>query len=266
MIRTRDFVLFIAILLFLGVGIATTVFNGRSDADVPNSLTLTEGASTAGGLQEDTLLDRSSTIARLREKIKNSDTVIAVSPSVTADTAAVEQSEDFTDAAAPGGLQRCIAGDDSLALVPSWPLNKTEFLVEGTTRSVITTKQVVVRTNVSTTSPAAEMIETVTTALLTMPLLPVKLAVAACVPSEVIGVSERGMLLFNRDMRAYSSVPENVRIGYARDGFPIYGVYSGEVDQCGGYEHPTGYRYTVSPEREYVIGCYVAEPQALSAD
>ena len=83
-------------------------------------------------------------------------------------------------------------------------------------------------------------------------------------PSEVIGVTNGGVLMFNGDVNSYRKIPENALIGYARDGFPIYGVYKEKVDECGGYDHPSGYRYTVSTQRDYIIGCYVGSVQKFS--
>lgn len=263
MIRTRDFVLFIAILLFLGVGIVATLMGGsghRQDKPVQ----LTDGVVVSGASVESQEINRQSIIDRLRDKINNSDLVIAPDPSVTVDAGAASNTEEIIIDSTQV-LKRCAAPDDTLSMVPHWPLNQVAFATRSGQRTVFT-EQVVVTTVAPTASgtAATESTETIQVHLLTMPLYPSKLAVAACVPSEVIGVSDRGMLMFNRDMRAYRNVSADTRIGYARDGYPIYGVYEGEVDACGGYDHPTGYRYTVSATRDYVIGCYVATPQKIT--
>ena len=263
MIRTRDFVLFVVTLLFLGVGIVATLVGG-SEYRPDKSVQLTEGVAVSGASTESEGIDRQSVIDRLRDKIRNSDLVIASDPSVTEDAAAVSDAAE-TNLDSVQALKRCAAPDDALSMVPHWPLNQVEFETRSGKRTVFT-EQVVVTTVAATASgtPATESTETMQAPLLTMPLYPSKLAEAVCVPSEVIGVSDRGVLMFNGDMRAYRSVPADTRIGYARDGYPIYGVYEGEVDACGGYDHPTGYRYTVSATREYVVGCYVATPQKIT--
>jgi hypothetical protein len=89
--------------------------------------------------------------------------------------------------------------------------------------------------------------------------------VPQCVPSEVVGVTLSGSLMFNSDASFYRGYGQEYLIGYARDGFPIYGYYEGPVDSCGGYMHSSGYRYTVSPNRDHIIGCFMAPWSAFSS-
>ena len=72
-----------------------------------------------------------------------------------------------------------------------------------------------------------------------------------------------GQLIFNGEVSAYQGRGNNELIGYARDGYPIYGLTAGEVDACGGLETPAGYRYVVSSDRSHLLGCYKAAPQTF---
>ena len=264
MIRTRDFVLFVVTVLFLLMAVTTTIVLDTNEV-VDEEVVLRAGGEDSGGFAEDEQIDRSSIIARLREKILYSETVIEPQPSVV-ETTDSEESESESELGETTVLERCSTPDDALSIVPKWPLSAIEIEVNGLTRSVFIEEEIVVSEPESqaSTSALVETTELVRTNLLTLPQKPQKAVATRCVPSEVVGITDRGILIFNGDMRAYRSTPENVRIGYARDGFPIYGVYDGEVDTCGGYDHPEGYRYTVSSERDYVIGCFVGTPASFT--
>lgn len=265
MIRTRDFVLFVVVIFFLAMSITVTVLRGGVSDGAHSDMSLQKGAEVSEAHTDTQEIDRQSIIDRLREKIRSTDLVIVPQASVTSDASVLEQ--ETTDITVASTLLRCAAADDTLAQVPKWPLNQVQFAVEGARRNVFTTQEVVVTVPaVATGTPATESTQTIQNVLLSLPALPQKQAAVACVPSEVIGVSTRGVLMFNRDIRAYRNTSENTLIGYARDGFPIYGVYDGAVDACGGYEHAAGYRYTVSAERDYIIGCFMGTPQPLNIE
>ena len=255
MIRTRDLVLFVVSLVFLLSALSLTVVSDKQDISTGTQFSLqetvavpVEGAEVSSVSQ----LDRASVIARLKEKIQNTSLIITPQPSVVSDT-----EESTSTLTAQTELQACTYPDDALAVVPKWPLSGVQVIVQEGARLIVFEETATLPAQSGSSTQTAP---TVRKTLLQMPLQPKKLAQSVCVPSEVIGVSLDGLLLFNRDMRFYRNVPEETRIGYARDGFPIYGVYEGETDACGGYEHPSGYRYVVSKDRDYVIGCFVASP------
>jgi len=63
---------------------------------------------------------------------------------------------------------------------------------------------------------------------------------------------------------AYCAPGHSEKIGYALDGYPIYGPYScgglppDDLDVCNGHEHSTveGFHYHTTPNFPYVIGCF----------
>ncbi len=258
MIRTRDFILFVVTLLFLAVAIVSTVaVKNAGEHPQIQQLAMHEGTSPAGASSEEITIDRNSIIARLREKIRNSDLTIVPEPSVEAEVVPTTTQATATSTAT---LFRCVQPDDALAIVPQWPLTDVQINLKEGARLVYVEDEIVI----PDVEPGEETTQSLVKTLLQLPVVPAKATQPYCVPSEVIGVTQRGVLMFNGDMRSYRNVPENVQIGYARDGFPIYGVYEGQTDECGGYEHAAGYRYTVSKNRDYVIGCFVAAPQPFS--
>lgn len=260
MLRTRDLILFVVALFFLTVAITATVVR---DTAIPERYSVAfsdAGSSTdVEATAPQNVLDRQSVIDRLRTKLQNSTERIAPAASVEApEEEAVEQEKK--------GLQRCLYPDDALSMVPQWPLRDVSITVQEGARLVSFSETVIVPSSAASTasSTVSEEVVTTVTPLLQMPLTPLKQADASCVPSEVVGVTSGGILMFNGDVNSYRKIPESALIGYARDGFPVYGVYEGEVDQCGGYEHPLGYRYTISTERDYIVGCYTGAPALFS--
>lgn len=247
MLRTRDLLLFVLILFFLGIAIYATVSRDGVGYSLEHEVAFTDASFEAGAVSSEESIDRYSIIERLRTKLANSIERIEPAPSVEAP----EIEEVSTEASV--GLQKCLYPDDALSMVPRWPLSGVKVAVREGARAVYVEEVNVIPAVSSTTK---EEIITTITPLLQLPLVTLKQAEASCVPSEVVGVTAGGILMFNGDVNSYRKIPENALIGYARDGFPIYGVYSGEVDQCGGYDHPAGYRYTISIERDYIVGCY----------
>lgn len=263
MIRTRDFLLFILTLVFLGVAIANTVTKDIQGTYSGEEVVFNDTELDLEARSESSDIDRQSIIDRLRSKLLSSKERIEVSPSV--ESVAVTASPSTTTSNASMHVQKCAYPDDFITKVPSWPFSKVQVKIENGKRIFYTT--VTQETPVSASSTASSTVikkVTTTESLLELPLLPTKQQQGQCVPSEVIGVTPNGLLIFNSSVATYAGVGVDTLIGYARDGFPIYGVYAGEVDQCGGYDHPSGYRYTVSTERAYIVGCYVSTPQTFN--
>lgn len=267
MLRTRDFFLFIVIVLFLLIGVATTVMYENQEYVPPQELALLDGKEGAEGYAEfSNELDRAANIERLRQKIEQSETIIELQPSVSGEGDESDEGSAADSDASTEALVRCSAPDDALSIVPKWPVNEVTFGTNGLMREAFTETEVVVTTleqNGSTSVPT-ETTQEQKTVLLSLPLVPAKSATSHCVPSEVVGISPRGLLIFNGDVRPYRSLSSDTLVGYARDGFPIYGAYDGEVDACGGYEHPSGYRYTLSQERDYILGCFAGTPRSFA--
>ncbi len=86
---------------------------------------------------------------------------------------------------------------------------------------------------------------------------------AYCIPTDVIGITENGFLIYNKDVALFTSYGASALIGYALDGFPIYGNADTKTDECGGAVVGGQYRYVLNPNRETIIGCYSSTPVAL---
>lgn len=265
MIRSRDVILFVLVVWVLLLAISVTVWQDSTARTVVTDKTTdwqTAGTTApdvryqAVPLETTEGTDRAATIARLQEKIAAGEIISDPMPSVVESESATPVAASTTARA----VQRCPYPDDSLGYISTWPVRSMNSeLSEGA--RLFYTEEVVNRSVSATTTPENQ--ETVRTTWLQLPQFPQPLASAACVPSEVIGLHTNGTLLFNVDAAAYSSVDENTLIGYARDGYPIYGQYDGDVDACGGYQHPTGYRYVIHPDDTTFLQCFTAAPQAI---
>lgn len=86
----------------------------------------------------------------------------------------------------------------------------------------------------------------------------------ACLASDVIGVAIDGSLIRNNETALYTVFGGDTLIGYALDGFPIYGVTSGVTpDQCGGVMVGGAYRYVLAADRPGLITCFSGPPITL---
>lgn len=251
--RSRDLILFIVSALFLlGAILFTVSRSGDSvsliefsdEPSVPVEVSITSPVNT---------IDRPGTIARLREKIGQfltSDEAVPSVPvsveTVSSSTAAssTEQVQEETDSVT---LLRCGGAVDGLAVAAKWPREGVFLSDTGGVREVAVLD-------------AAGVVQ----ALAELPLYPSANASPACLDSEIVGVTPSGSLIFNTDAISYDTTGSDTLIGYARDGFPIYGQYEGETDACGGYQASGGYRYGLSRQRTFMIGCFSATPQPLT--
>lgn len=99
-------------------------------------------------------------------------------------------------------------------------------------------------------------------ALMQYPLRPPLRAEPGCLIHGYIGVTPDGALIHNNDMHFLGVNMVDELVGYAFDGNPIYSMPThGELDECGGLLLPEGYRYVLSSEREFILGCFMSEPQ-----
>lgn len=245
MIGTRDLVLFLVTLVFLFTGIS---FTWESEREAPREVVLEESVIVSGAeAVEATAIDRSSIVARLREAIRTTTFSVTPAPSVTADIA---NTATGTADSSSGTKPLFCGGDDVIPNISQWPVGgASSDVVEG---ARIYTAPVKTQSGTSTIL--------VTKTFLSLPVTPAPTG-TNCLPSEVVGVTNDGDLLFTSDVASYAGTFSNQLLGMARDGYPIYGSYDGELDECGGYEHPAGYRYSVQSGRESIISCFRATPQ-----
>lgn len=261
MVRTKDLLIFVGILFFLALCIALTILGDIrfSTQDTWMFFNTQKGDTTAFTAESpQTDINRESIIDRLRSALAQNDIPVEPSPSVESvvvATATSTQEESTGDEVVTSGAQLCTNYGNVDDLARTWPLDGVVFAVEGATRNVLYThvQDAGVDINASTTQSNAAVSSKV---LLSVPVSP-SVGGPSCLQNDVIGVTMAGALMFNSEASFYRGYGPEYLIGYARDGFPIYGYYEGQLDTCGGYMHAQGYRYSISKDRSTVLNCFM---------
>lgn len=252
MVRTKDLVLVVVILVMLVMAISATVaarLGAQHSSDFVSSGTQSVQEQYAANTPH-VGFDRAGHIERLRAELAKGN-VIDSSPSV--EVSPVPEGQEME------GSLACAAPDSGITIARSWPLADVTLLVSGGSRQVLQRVTIPGVQNASGTLSLAPLVSDAV--LLSLPLAPAKSGSPVCPDSEVIGVTVDGSLMFNADATLYRNTGPETLIGYARDGFPIYGAYAGAVDQCGGYDAAKGYRYVVTPGATTFLSCFVGQPQ-----
>ncbi len=99
--------------------------------------------------------------------------------------------------------------------------------------------------------------------VLQLPVRSVPNSNPSCIRTDVIGIATDGSLIRNDEVGAYGVFGGSTLVGYALDGFPIYGASGGKTDVCGGAMVGGQYRYVVSKERQTIINCFAGVPVNL---
>jgi len=255
MFRTRDFILLFTAITFLVSAIGATVFiQGTSSHSTATSHEAFQQQLAAAGAQEYQAvittreeLNRSQRVAQMRDKIAQATELRAPEPELPVQTEPDLATTTAEELAATTDLDQCRGYTPYLGFWDARGLSVTEN--EGAV--------LVVRSTQSATGSSTQM---------TLLQLPKRLAPApdqSCIGSDVIGIANDGSLIRNDELDLYSVFSSETRIGYALDGFPIYGTGSATVDQCGGRLQNGQYRYELQPDQDTVINCFSAAPITL---
>lgn len=251
------------IVLFLVVGILYTLSEqtGTRESNLPTVDFSTKEEIFVAADFEDLNDNRSDTISRLQEALAEDITLLAVSPSVEGEGNESEDAFDNEEKTSSYEIQKCPIAKDLSMLAASWPSNAIVSAQEG--RRLVSyelEEEISLATSSATgTAPQTEIVSSAIP-LISLPLAPAAVS-TYCLDNNIIGVTAAGTLLNNTDAVVYMTAPAEVLIGYARDGHPIYGNHDGEVDECGGYQSATGYRYVVTDDSDTFIQCYRGVPQ-----
>lgn len=87
---------------------------------------------------------------------------------------------------------------------------------------------------------------------------------SSCLKTDVVGIALDGSLIRNNDYKLYGIFSSETLLGYALDGFPVYGLNSAKnTDKCGGASTNGQYAYYLDKDREGVVGCFAGTPVTL---
>lgn len=252
--RTRDFALFLFAVAFLVVGITATVEDDLSSRGQAASVASFE--SDAESVEYEAVVPpgrevpRASRLAELRAKIAD---FVFPEVEVVEEEVVVEEEEETP--VEPGSITLC---GNYRTINPIWSPAGLQFeIVEGA-RLVYreTEKAVVDDLGVASVVPEREVVAQ-------LPLRGAPQASKVCIPTDVIGIALDGSLMRNNEHTLYQVFGEETLIGYALDGFPIYGLSTRGGDECGGVAMASGYGYVLSADRKGVLGCFSGAPISL---
>lgn len=265
MFRTRDFLLLLTVAVFLVVAIVGTVLTRPSAAPAGPSIDFasTPDIDRAASLYEPESLSRAERLERMREKIAASGELTLSTPENIPNPTVSEatSTEDEPTAVVSGEPQRC-AGFSPYRGV--WSPQGVRFeVVEGARvvyREIVSEYELDPQTaTTGTTLPP----ETSRAVLAQLPIRTLPSSNVNCLPTEVVGIAQDGSLIRNDEIGLYSVFGETTLIGYALDGFPMYGVSDIPTDTCGGAIVGGAYRYVLSEDRAGILNCFAGTPVAL---
>jgi hypothetical protein len=252
MLRTRDFALFLGIIAFLVLGISATA--SRLYSSVPLSasafLAVQDEPVYIATIPEKETPTRAERISDLKKKLAALPSSLFVAAPINEPV--IESSSTTTAATSTENVtpkeQRCLSYRSSTVL---WnPIGIVFDEVEGA--------RLIYR---SSDSDTASTTERVILAQLPVPSAP--LVYANCLSTDVVGIATDGSLIRNNEVGAYSVFGSETLIGYALDGFPIYGVSTQKTDACGGVVVAGQYRYYLASDRDKILYCYAGMPITL---
>lgn len=238
MIRTRDLLLYVLVVVFLVIAVVATWHQSTKKHSPQVTYENAQlSAPVIPALKNQIVVDeRVAVVDRLKTKIARGEGYDEDRPPVftSVDTVVVEEASEVRFCRGRSGL-----GSELVRLV-SGPL---EMTVEGSTRVF--------------TAESGQMI-------FQLPLYPQRTTQPICA-NQVAGIAVDGTVLYNNNTDILRSASQYQLIGYALDGHSIYGPVtdSGALDDCGGRTTAAGYTYHVPKDKEKILTCFTSEPLEL---
>lgn len=253
MFRTRDFILVFTAVAFLLMAIGVTVFNQRAASNVSQENVFAQQLSAEGGaeIQNNSDFSRSEKLKSMRDKIALSSDLSISSP---------EPEPLFTEVN-PTTTESVFA-ENTLQQCPSYQTYNGMWSPFGVQIEEVEGARLVYRVSerevISTSSTPT--VETFKDVVVQLPVRSFPAVSTSCVYSDVIGIANDGSLIRNSEVGVYGIFDSKTVVGYALDGFPIYGSGSAATDACGGVMGLSGYQYQISSTRDTIINCFSAAP------
>jgi hypothetical protein len=200
-------------------------------------------------LKEAPTLSREERVAEMRRKIAEAGDLAPAAPALAMDEEMPETVVEEEVGVIPiATVQQC----------PNYATYTSLWTAQGITFGVAEGTRVVSRLVEAESVPVGTAQEV----LLQLPLYPIP-GSPACLGTDVVGIAHDGSLIKNNEVGLYGVFGEQTLIGYALDGFAIYGMSEQATDICGGVVAQGEYRYYLSDTRETILNCFTATPVAL---
>lgn len=259
MFRTRDYALMLSAIVFLLVGISTTVltqggFPGLPGMSASVFSSVEQPESYEVTVAQDEEPAREERIASLRKKIAalgiGDEEEVVVEETIPQESPLPEAEEGETAAVA---VKECV---NYAVATPAW--NPRGLIIEEVEGARLVYREKVAAAVSTSTLPVSTK-----EIVLQLPVRSVPNANPSCLPTDVIGIAKDGSLIRNNEVGAYGVFGASTLVGYALDGFPIYGSSDAKADVCGGMMVSGQYRYVVSSGRDTIINCFAGVPVSL---
>jgi hypothetical protein len=254
LLSTRNFLLYLLAVGFLVVAITTTAVtkNTNHEASVIMGVATDVEPTYEAEAVETPTLDRGEKLRSLRSKIAALGDVFSSTPETTV-------VEPVSGPEADPEENEPIVCANERVFTGAWAPGPVTFsVVEG---ARLVTRAVTVSTTTASGTPIAT---TETKVLAQLPLRSAPHDAPSCPPTDVVGIASDGSLIRNSEVGLYSVFGSETLVGYALDGFPIYGTSAGTaLDACGGTSELGQYRYFLDKERSQVLSCFSAQPVEL---
>lgn len=265
---TRDFAIFLGLVAFLLAGITATgtsdmYWGGQGAAVAEFADTPTEEVTYSAVLPtEEPGEARADRVRTLSAKVGDFLAVVgeAVLPEPEPEPTVVAGAGE-EDSAVYGAVMTCSEYGRSN---PIWTPQGLEFEVVEGALLVYREQTVLAEPVVDEASTTISLMPTTEReVVLQLPHRLFATGANVCLGTDVVGIALDGSLIRNTDYTAYRVFGSETQIGYALDGYAIYGSASFATDTCGGSDVSGEYRYYLSNEREGVLGCFSATPASL---
>ncbi|USN87765.1 MAG: hypothetical protein H6779_05200 [Candidatus Nomurabacteria bacterium] len=257
MMRTRDFLLFLLSAGFLVLAILITAKDDETNQEpvklFEDGVEETIYSATVDAFSE---LNRAENLAHMREKLAENGVSqqVASAISATLETSTDLPLIDNVD------LEDEVADENEPLLCANYHTAAPLWTPQGLSFEVVEGARILYRHNDIATSGNQLNGEMV----LQLPLRSTAQSAPSCISTDVVGVALDGSLIRNNEQNLYSIFGADSLIGYALDGFPIYGLNETvKADRCGGLGVGGQYRYYLSSERTSVLGCFAGVPVNL---
>lgn len=267
MIRTRDFLLFLLTAGFLLVGIFSLVAEdirpewvqtASVSLGVPSALD-TETVYSAAVPTPAVIANREARLTAMREQVAGA--VVLPEPPAGNETSVLSQTDQEVASSAVEivtGPQYC---SDVNNFSGAWEARGLIFEVVEGVRLVYREVDVPTAILIPETESFETVITTTREVLLQLPLRTRPVSIKSCLPYDVIGLALDGSLIRNSEHGLYSIFGAETLVGYALDGFPIYGLNSDlPLDECGGTTQAGEYSYYLGSKKDNILSCFSGIP------
>lgn len=251
--RTRDFLLFLTAMAFLVIS-STALWTGAQPGKQQASLIGSQSDQYSEEVVYEAELidikqpDKNTRLLVLKNKVAqlfigNEDLEVAADPDT--DLEVVEEETEVTN--------ETLFCPDYTEVNIVWDASNLQFLVSEGAR-------ILYRQDGGDLSG----VNLASTTVLQLPMNTFKAASPTCLKTDVIGIALDGSLLRNNEKNIYQIFGSETLLGYALDGFPIYGLEKEiKLDKCGGANLSGSYGYYLSQANETIVNCYSGSPIKL---